>query len=196
MKVISGSARGIPLKVPEQRKGQQPRPITDRIKESLFSILMWELPSAEVLDLFAGSGALGIEALSRGAGHAVFVEREKRCCNIIKENIASVKFTDCSEVLLSDALLAAQRLVDRQKSFDIIFVDPPFAQTEDSGQAKYFQDMWSLFGEGLLKEEGKVILRCQQEAVVPEALESVASMSKGDERTYNRSVIHFYHISS
>lgn len=192
MKVISGSAKGISLEVPVPRSGPVPRPITDRIKESLFSILMWELPSADVLDIFSGSGALGIEALSRGAARAVFVERDRNSAKIINKNLGQTNFFGSGEVVVGDALMAVSRFITSGESFDIIFADPPFPMTEDPGQEVYFVDMWNLLGDGVLKAGGKVVLRCQKGAVIPDMLEVVGSVKKIDEREYGRSVIHIY----
>ena len=84
MRVIAGSAKGTTLKTPE---GMRTRPTTDRVKEALFSILQFDLPGASVLDLFGGTGQLGIEALSRGASRAVFVDEQETACRLIRENL-------------------------------------------------------------------------------------------------------------
>ena len=89
MRVITGSARGVQLKTPD---GMLTRPTTDRVKEALFSIIHFEIPGAEVLDLFGGTGQLGIEALSRGAKNAVFVDAQESACKIIRENLKRAKF--------------------------------------------------------------------------------------------------------
>ena len=124
MRVIGGTARSLPLKtVP----GLQTRPTTDRIKETLFNMLNPYLPGSSFLDLFSGSGAIGIEALSRGASHAVFVDRDNACCNVIRENLAFTHLDAHSEVLRKDALSAVAFLEGRKEAFDIIFMDPPYA---------------------------------------------------------------------
>ncbi|MBR3036656.1 MAG: 16S rRNA (guanine(966)-N(2))-methyltransferase RsmD [Lachnospiraceae bacterium] len=124
MRVIGGTARSLPLKtVP----GLQTRPTTDRIKETLFNMLNPYLPGSSFLDLFSGSGAIGIEALSRGASHAVFVDRDNACCNVIRENLAFTHLDAHSEVLRKDALSAVAFLEGRREAFDIIFMDPPYA---------------------------------------------------------------------
>ena len=124
MRVIGGTARSLPLKtVP----GLQTRPTTDRIKETLFNMLNPYLPGSSFLDLFSGSGAIGIEALSRGASNAVFVDRDNACCNVIRENLAFTHLDAHSEVLRKDALSAVAFLEGRREAFDIIFMDPPYA---------------------------------------------------------------------
>ena len=124
MRVIAGTARSLPLKtVP----GLQTRPTTDRIKETLFNMLNPYLPGSSFLDLFSGSGAIGIEALSRGADHAVFVDCDRACCSVIRENLAFTHLSEHGEVLQRDALSAVSLLEARRKAFDIIFMDPPYA---------------------------------------------------------------------
>ncbi len=123
MRVIAGTARSLPLKTVE---GLDTRPTTDRIKETLFNILMPDIPGAEFLDLFAGSGGIGIEALSRGASHAVFVENSQKAVNCINENIRFTKFTSSADVIRTDALSYIRNL--RENNFDIIFMDPPYGK--------------------------------------------------------------------
>lgn len=122
MRVIAGSRRSLPLKtVP----GDATRPTTDRIKETLFNILMPEIPGCRFLDLFAGSGGIGIEALSRGAEFACFADREQKAVKVIKENLAFTKFTDVSAVVMNDVpkLLSKQ---NRGDPYDVVFMDPPY----------------------------------------------------------------------
>ena len=124
MRVIAGSARHLPLKsVP----GTGTRPTTDRIKETLFNILNPDIPGCRFLDLFAGSGGIGIEALSRGASYAVFIEKNAGACRCIKENLEFTRLADRSRLIRSDAVSAIRQMTD-EKSFDIIFMDPPYGQ--------------------------------------------------------------------
>ncbi len=124
MRVIAGSARSLPLKTVE---GRETRPTTDRIKETLFNILMPYLPGCRFLDLFAGSGAIGIEALSRGADTCVFVENSRKAAACIRENLQFTRLDAKARVIQSDVLSALSRLWD-QKAFDLIFLDPPYGQ--------------------------------------------------------------------
>ena len=109
----------------ETPQGLDTRPTTDRIKETLFNILQFDLPGARFLDLFAGSGAIGIEALSRGAAEAVFVENEKNAVGCIERNLAHTHLTEKGTVLKQDTFVALQML-EYKGAFDIIFMDPPY----------------------------------------------------------------------
>ncbi|MBQ3215346.1 MAG: 16S rRNA (guanine(966)-N(2))-methyltransferase RsmD, partial [Oscillospiraceae bacterium] len=122
MRVITGKARGVTLKTPT---GLQTRPTTDRVKEALFSIIQFDIPGAQVLDLFGGTGQLGIEALSRGAKSAVFVDERDDSCSLIKENLRRTQMSQDAKVVRSDYLAYLQRC---RGKFDIIFLDPPYAE--------------------------------------------------------------------
>lgn len=130
MRVIAGSARRLLLKT---LPGNDTRPTTDKIKETLFNIINFDLPGSNFLDLFAGSGAIGIEALSRGANQAVFVDNNSKAAAVIKENIEHTHFEEQSDVITADAVSALRRLEGQGKQFDIVFLDPPYnCQLEDS----------------------------------------------------------------
>lgn len=122
MRVITGKARGVNLKTPE---GIQTRPTADRVKEALFSVINFDIPGAVVLDLFGGTGQLGIEALSRGANRAVFVDESEKACLLIRENLRRTKLEQQSKVLRSDYLAFLHSCIDK---FDIVFLDPPYAE--------------------------------------------------------------------
>ena len=124
MRVVAGKARGVRLgSVP----GYETRPTANRVKEALFSILQPRIGDAVFLDLFAGNGGIGIEALSRGAARAVFVDAKPACTRMIKENLARARLDD-AEVLTMRVERAIQRLREQQKKFDIIFLDPPYGK--------------------------------------------------------------------
>ncbi len=120
MRVIAGKAKGIQLKTPD---GMLTRPTTDRVKEALFSILQFDLPGTRVLDLFGGTGQLGIEALSRDAKEAVFVDAREEACRLIRENLKRAGFT--GQVVRGDYLTYLDQC---REKFDIIFLDPPYAE--------------------------------------------------------------------
>ena len=122
MRVITGKARGVTLKTPE---GLQTRPTTDRVKEALFSIIQFDIPAASVLDLFGGTGQLGIEALSRGAKRAVFVDESDKACRLIQENLRRTRMEGEGAVVRGDYLAYLSRC---REKFDIIFLDPPYAE--------------------------------------------------------------------
>ena len=117
MRVITGKARGIQLKTPE---GMATRPTTDRVKEAMFSIIHFDIPGARVLDLFGGTGQLGIEALSRGASHAVFVDAREESCRLIRENLKRTKMEKEGQVVRSDYLDYLKRC---REQFDIVLLD-------------------------------------------------------------------------
>lgn len=125
MRVIAGKARRLPLKTIE---GLDTRPTTDRIKETLFNILQNEVPGSRFLDLFAGSGGIGIEALSRGAEAAVFVEQNRRAADCIRENLRTTRLEAEGTVMVCDAVTALHRMEERQEPFDLVFMDPPYGR--------------------------------------------------------------------
>lgn len=122
MRVITGTARGKRLKTPE---GLLTRPTSDRVKEALFSAIQFEVQNARFLDLFAGSGQMGIEALSRGARRATFVDCRAEACKLVKENLRLTGLMQNASVVQSDYMSFLERSVEE---YDIIFLDPPYAE--------------------------------------------------------------------
>ncbi len=120
MRVISGQARGLKLAAPE---GLDTRPTSDRVKESMFNIISPYLPAENILDLFSGSGALGIEALSRASKHGVFVEADRSALKILNQNLERSRQIQKAEVFSGDAFTYLSRTNEK---FDIIFLDPPY----------------------------------------------------------------------
>mgnify|MGYP005754297109 CR=1 FL=1 len=133
MRVIAGKARRLPLKT---LPGRDTRPTTDRIKETLFNILQPELADCRFLDLFSGSGAIGIEALSRGASSAVFVEKNPKACAVIRENLSFTKLEEDGKLLNMD-VLQGLRSLEGQEAFDCIFMDPPYGQELEKQALEY-----------------------------------------------------------
>lgn len=123
MRVIAGSRRSLPLKTLD---GDTTRPTADKYKETLFNCLQLDVPGSVFLDLFAGSGAIGIEALSRGAARAVFVENARDAAAVIRDNIRFTRFEDQAELVRSDAISYLRGLgtID----FDLIYIDPPYSR--------------------------------------------------------------------
>lgn len=136
MRVIAGTARSLPLKCVE---GLETRPTTDRIKETLFNILQSDIAGARFLDLFSGSGAIGIEALSRGARQAVMIESSKKCVNCIKENLAFTHLSDKAIVMEQDVITALNRMPSKEV-FDIVFIDAPYRQGYDKEVLRVLQN--------------------------------------------------------
>ena len=122
MRIIAGTARSLPLKTPE---GLETRPTSDQIKETLFNMLQADVYGSYFLDLFAGSGQIGLEALSRGALYAVFVDNGRKPVKCIEDNIAFTKFSDKAKVIATDVISAIHSINSKFK-FDIIFMDPPY----------------------------------------------------------------------
>lgn len=121
MRVIAGTRRSLPLRTVDS---DDTRPTADRYKETLFNVIQGDIPDAKFLDLFAGSGAIGIEALSRGAKHATFVENGRKQLEVIKANIHFTKFENESDIMRGDAISYLRGL--SKIDFDVIFIDPPY----------------------------------------------------------------------
>ena len=126
MRVIAGTARSLPLRTPE---GMDTRPTTDRIKETLFNMLQADIPDAVFVDMFSGSGGIGIEAISRGAKKAYFIENTPKAISCIQQNLAFTKFEDRAIVLKQDACAALNNIYE--KEVDIIFMDPPYDEEHE-----------------------------------------------------------------
>ena len=155
MRVITGKARGVALKTPD---GMQTRPTADRVKEALFSIIQFEIPCARVLDLFGGTGQLGIEALSRGAQSAVFVDASEKACALIKENLKRTKLQDCGKVIRSDYMEYLDRC---REKFDIVFLDPPYAEVFLENALKRLSEI------DILQSGGIIIAECPLDKELP-----------------------------
>jgi 16S rRNA (guanine966-N2)-methyltransferase len=154
MRVIAGTARRLKLETPA---GRHTRPTSDKIKETLFNILQPELYDARFLDLFGGSGGIGIEALSRGAREAVFVDNDKEAVRCIKANLKHTHFEDVSRVMAMDAGQALRRLEQLGRPFDIIFMDPPYGMELERRLLPY------LLESGLVEKDTLLILETSLE---------------------------------
>jgi 16S rRNA (guanine(966)-N(2))-methyltransferase RsmD len=147
MRVIAGSARGVALKTPD---GMQTRPTIDRVKEALFSIIHFDLPGAKVLDLFGGTGQLGIEALSRGAASATFVDQSDAACRLIKENLRRTKLENAGRVVRGDYMEYLSRC---REDYDIILLDPPYAEVFLENALKRIAEIDILRSGGIIVAE-------------------------------------------
>ncbi|MBQ6997097.1 MAG: 16S rRNA (guanine(966)-N(2))-methyltransferase RsmD [Oscillospiraceae bacterium] len=155
MRVITGKARGVQLKTPD---GLKTRPTTDRVKEALFSIIQFDVPNSRVLDLFGGTGQLGIEALSRGAKSAVFVDADEKANQLIRENLRRCRLEGDAQVIRSDYADYLRRC--RQK-FDLILLDPPYAEVFLENALKMITEIDILESGGIIVAErpaGKALL--------------------------------------
>jgi 16S rRNA (guanine966-N2)-methyltransferase len=173
MRVTGGSLAGRVLRAP--RAGA--RPSADRVREALFARL--DPSEAAVLDLYAGSGALGIEALSRGAAHCVFVERSPHCVAVLRQNLESLGLGERAELVAGDALRALRRLAQGGRRFDLVLLDPPYA-SEEAGRA-----LAALAGSELLPEGAIVVIETSRRK--PPA--PVAGLAALDERRYGDTLI-------
>lgn len=153
MRVIAGTARSMPLKTPE---GLDTRPTTDRIKETLFNILQTQVPGSIFVDLFSGSGGIGIEAISRGAKKAYFVEKDAGPLQCIHQNLLFTKFVDRAIVIKQDAVSALSSI--REKHVDVIFLDPPYGQGLDQ------RVLTALCGMPYVDEETLIIVEEERHA--------------------------------
>ena len=153
MRIIAGTARSLPLRAPE---GLDTRPTSDQIKETLFNMLQYDIPGCYFLDLFAGSGQMGLESLSRGGEYSVFVENNRKAAKCIEENIKFTKFDKSARLLVSDAVSALYTLEGKYK-FDIIFMDPPYNKELEKGVLEY------LSTSSLLKQDSVIIVEASTE---------------------------------
>ncbi len=144
MRVLTGQSKGKRLKVP---RGKSLRPTTSKIKKSIFDILGPEVAGTRVLDLFSGSGNLGIEALSLGAAFCVFVEKNPATAGIIAQNLRSLGYTEQSKILNFDFRKALSMLSAENCGFDLVFVDPPYELYEKTGPHELARDIRSVTGE-------------------------------------------------
>ena len=161
MRVVSGKNKGIPLKaVP----GNSTRPTTDKVKEAIFNMIGPYFQGGDGLDLFAGSGGLGIEALSRGLDLVIFVDKEGKAIHTIKENLSICKLDGKAEVFRNDAERALKALQKREKSFDYIFLDPPYKKQQLEKMLTFIDET------GLLKDEGVIVCEHGSDISLPEAV--------------------------
>ena len=179
MRIISGKARGTKLFTLE---GENTRPTLDRVKESIFSIIQNEIEGAKVLDLFAGSGAIGLEFLSRGAEKAVLCDKSKEAISIIKKNIEKTHMEQCTQVFNTDFENCLERL--RNEQFDIIYVDPPY-------ETQYIKkSLEKIIKLNIAKEESLIIIETDDELRIEKEIEHI-DVKIVDKRKYGRATIIF-----
>ena len=154
MRVIAGTARRLALKTIE---GMETRPTTDRIKETLFNMLNPRLYDCQFLDLFSGSGAIGIEALSRGAARTVFVENNSRAVQVIRDNLAFTHLGDKALVMPLNVMEALRRLEEQNAHFDLIFMDPPYNQGLEREVLEILRD------SSLIDENSLIVVEASRE---------------------------------
>jgi 16S rRNA (guanine(966)-N(2))-methyltransferase RsmD len=180
MRVIAGEAKGRRLKAP---KGRELRPTGDRVKEALFNILPHDLSGRKVLDLFAGTGNLSIEALSRGAEEAVLVDVSRDATHVIEENVRGLGLTERSRVLTAPVFKSVRMLSRREEKFDLIFLDPPYDK-ELVGET-----LKAIAAEGLLAESGVVVA---EHSVREKIEERYGALVLSDQRRYGDTMLSFF----
>ncbi|KMT21468.1 16S rRNA (guanine(966)-N(2))-methyltransferase RsmD [Clostridium cylindrosporum] len=148
MRIISGSAKGRKIKTPD---GLDTRPTSDRVKESVFNIILRYVFDANVLDLFGGTGNLGLEALSRGANQCIFVEQNKKAYNTLRENISDLGFGEKAVTYNKDSFSILNQLAIEGKSFNLIFLDPPY------GKGYVEKSIEEIDKLNLLEEDGLIV---------------------------------------
>ena len=187
MRVISGRARNMRLECPT---GDDVRPVPEMAREAIFNILREDVADAEVLDLFAGAGTMGIEALSRGAAWCVFVERSPRVRNVLEKNLAHTRLAEFCDVLQRNALTCLPALSRLDRVFDLVFVAPPFPMFLDPVQK---QGILALTGElertGLLRPRARIILQHEKRSGVNDIPPGLALEQQ---RVYGRNLFNFY----
>jgi 16S rRNA (guanine966-N2)-methyltransferase len=185
LRIIGGDFRSRLLKSP---KGEKTRPTLAVMRKSVFDILQSQIEGAHFLDLYAGSGAMGLEALSRGASHATFVETDRNALRCIEENAKALKVQDKIAILNYDCLAALKRLEKSNRQFDIIYADPPYATGAQRGLLTELLQHFD--AHPLLRKGGTLFLEeAAPPLLKPEAL-SFATLCHINTRTFSRSVLH------
>ncbi len=184
MRIVAGSAKGRVLAAP--KSDDVIRPTADRVRETLFNVLGQRCDGLTVLDLFAGTGALGLEAVSRGAIKAVLVDRDKEALELCRQNATALKFTDRVEIVPASAIAAIAMLGKKGRVFELVFSDPPYALTagvsvlEALGQAK------------VVSEGGVVVIEHGREEPLPQR---VGDFTQIDERDFGTAVVTLFRHS-
>lgn len=182
MRVISGTARGKKL---NSLEGLNTRPTLDRVKEALFNILQFDIKEANVLDLFSGSGALAIEALSRGANKAVLCDFSKEAINVINKNIEATRIKEKARILNKDYLEALKTLKKENEKFNIIFLDPPY-------KTDYiYKSIEKILQYNLLAEDGIIVAETDDENKIDE-IKEIQNIEIYDVRKYG--IVHIVFI--
>ena len=180
MRVISGKARGLKLDTP---KNLDVRPTTDRVKESLFNIINPYIRESNILDLFAGTGSLGIECLSRGAKNCVFVDKSKESIGIVKSNIKKARVENESVVFNLDFKDAVSRLQGQKSKFDVIFMDPPYYKE------MFIDALEKIDNANLLDEDGIIVVEHDTKDILPD---KVNRLEKTKDKKYGNTTLTFY----
>lgn len=184
MRIIAGDARGKVIEAPE---GMDTRPVTDKIRQALFNIWQFDIRDTSFLDLFSGSGSMGLEALSRKADRVVMVEKSRKAADVIRRNLKACRFENRNvRVLEEDVFQAIADLNKRHETFDRIYLDPPY--TVES----IFDPVMEALGDGeLLNLDGEIVIRSLNTKPMKERY---GKLRKYREKTWGISTAHFYKI--
>ncbi|MGL5715235.1 MAG: 16S rRNA (guanine(966)-N(2))-methyltransferase RsmD [Paraclostridium sp.] len=180
MRIISGKVRGLKLNTP---KNDDVRPTTDRVKESLFNIINGYMIDSNVLDLFAGTGSLGIECLSRGANKCVFVDVNKSSIDLVRSNIKKARMESESDVINLDCKSAIDRLKTRNEKFDLIFMDPPYYEN------LFVNTLEKISDSNILDTDGLIVVEHDTVQDIPD---SVGILVKQKSKKYGNTTLSFY----
>ena len=181
MRVVAGERKGMPLKA---IAGTTTRPTTDKVKESIFNMIGPFFEGGIALDLFAGSGGLGIEALSRGADKAIFIEKDGKAFSVLQENIKKCRYEQYVEAFRTDAVRAVKALLKRDIQIDYLFVDPPYHKKE------YYDLVEALVQGGKLTERATIMCEHSTEIQLPANYGAFTCTRK---ETYGGTIISIYH---
>lgn len=181
--MVAGERKGMPLKAVS---GTTTRPTTDKVKESIFNMIGPFFEGGIVLDLFAGSGALGIEALSRGAERAIFIEKDRRAFQVLKENIKKCRYEDRAEAYCTDALRGIKALLKRDIQLDYLFVDPPYKKLE------YYDYILMLEEGGKLSKDAIIVCEHSFDVQLPQAYGRFTCIRS---EKYGKTIISIYRMS-
>jgi len=180
MRIIAGEKRGAKLFPPEDNSV---RPTSDRVKESLFGIIQFDISEADVLDICSGTGNLGLEAISRGAKSAVFIDNNEKSIMLLKKNIEKLKFDNRCEIIYDDALAALKKLSLAKRRFKYILFDPPYSDT-----ALYKNVTEFVLQSDLLKENGTMFVEHNDKYIIADSIKN----RMYDRRKYGSTYISFY----
>ena len=182
MRIIAGEKRGTKLYTLE---GQNTRPTLDRVKESMFSMIQWYIPDAVVIDVFAGTGSLGLEAASRGAKECYLVDKSPVTFPVLKKNIENLGFGDFCHALNTDAYSALRSLASRGKVFDLMFIDPPYMKNLIPEAIEIIEE------KNLLQEDGLIVTKIDSSEEIFEGTEKI-KLTKV--KKYGNTTVCFYKI--
>lgn len=182
MRIISGSARGKIIEAPE---GLDTRPVTDKIRQALFNIWQFDIPQSRFLDLFSGSGSMGLEALSRGAKDVVMVEKSKNAADVIRRNLKACHFENKNaQVCQQDVFEVLDNLNRQGRQFDIVYLDPPYTVDEI-----FHPVMEKAASSKVLDDDGVLVIRTKKEKQMHD---QYGDLKKFREKSWGISTAHFY----